>query len=198
MARDATIGDGRVLVVGLGNPGLRYARTRHNIGADVAAAFAEQHGIALSEQRFKGRLGSGLACGRMVTVLLPETFMNRSGLSVSPALQFWKRTPGHLIVAHDELDLPLGRVRLKLGGGHGGHNGLRSIDTELPSREYFRVRLGIDRPPAGGDVSNWVLGHFTGGEQGGVDHLMERGIAAIEGVIAEGLLATQNRIHPLA
>jgi len=196
MAKDHQVPPGRALVVGLGNPGSKYTGTRHNIGFLCVEAFAARWGISLNEKKFKGVLGSGHAADRMVTVLEPMTFMNLSGESVGPAAGFYRLTPASVIVAHDDIDLEPGRVRIKVGGGHGGHNGLRSCDKHLPSKDYVRIRLGVGRPPVG-DVSGWVLGRFASADQALVDQLIDIGADAIEGVLKDGLLATQNRIHSL-
>ena len=155
MSKDAHFPDGRVVVVGLGNPGPEYDKTRHNIGFLVVEELARRLGVAIRDSRFKGRCASAELRGRPVFMLLPQTFMNLSGQSVGPALGFYKLTPASLIVAHDDIDLPVGRVRLKIGGGHGGHNGLRSLDKLLPSNDYWRLRLGVGRPPhPAADVAN--------------------------------------------
>lgn len=197
MAKDAQLEGDRVLLVGLGNPGARYEGTRHNVGFDVVSLFAERHGIRVEEEKFRSLKGDGLVRGRKISLLLPQTFMNRSGFAVQAAAHFWSLPATAIIVVHDDLDLALGKVRLKLGGGHGGHNGLRSIEQQLGTRDYFRVRLGIDRPPAGGDVSNWVLGHFARSEDPGVIDLHDHGVDAIDALLEGGLLQAQNRIHPL-
>jgi PTH1 family peptidyl-tRNA hydrolase len=194
MSKDARIPPGRVLIVGLGNPGDRYARTRHNIGFDVLDAFAARHGISFGDKRFKGVLGTGSALGFDVVLLKPQTFMNLSGESVGPAAGFWKLTPGSVIALHDDIDLQPGQVRLKLGGGHGGHNGLRSMDQHLPSKEYFRVRLGVGRPLLG-EVSDFVLGRFGAADAAVVTRLHDLGIEAIERLLKDGLVEAQNRIH---
>lgn len=198
MAGVTLVPPGRVLLVGLGNPGPRYERTRHNIGFDVASELCRRWGIQLSEKKFKGLLGSGVIEGRPASVLLPQTFMNLSGESVGPAMGFWRLTPASVIACHDDIDLQPGQVRLKLGGGHGGHNGLRSMDQHLPSKEYFRIRLGVGRPPVGTmDVAAWVLGRFAGDEAAVVDRLVSVGADAVERLLREGLQAAQNGIHPL-
>jgi PTH1 family peptidyl-tRNA hydrolase len=194
MAKDAQIPPGRALVVGLGNPGAQYVGTRHNIGFEVVAALAQRWTISLADKKFKGRHGHGMVRNRTANLLLPETYMNLSGQSVQPCLGFYKLGVESLVVAHDDIDLPLGVVRIKVGGGHGGHNGLRSLDGLLPSKQYFRIRLGVGRIE-GMNVSSWVLGRFGTGEHAAVDHLIEVGCDAIEGVLDEGLLATQNRVH---
>jgi PTH1 family peptidyl-tRNA hydrolase len=188
-----------VLVVGLGNPGSRYDRTRHNIGFDVVEELCRRWSIPVTEKKFKGLLGLGVIGGRPASVLLPQTFMNLSGESVGPAMGFWRLTPASVIVCHDDIDLQPGQVRLKLGGGHGGHNGLRSMDQHLPSKDYFRIRLGVGRPPlATMDVAAWVLARFGADEASAVDRLVTTGADAVERLLREGLQATQNAIHPLS
>lgn len=194
MAKDAQLPAGRALVVGLGNPGSAYDRTRHNIGFDVVRAFASRWSIDVRDKKFKGRHGFGLVRDRTVHVLTPETFMNLSGEAVQPCLGFYKLGVDSLVVAHDDIDLKPGEVRVKVGGGHGGHNGLRSLDKLLPGKNYFRVRLGVGRPQRG-DVSSWVLGRFGESESATVDHLVETGTDAIERLLSDGLLATQNVVH---
>jgi PTH1 family peptidyl-tRNA hydrolase len=129
-----------------------------------------------------------------VVLLAPQTYMNLSGESVRPALSFWKLTPDAVIALHDDIDLPPGRVRLKLGGGHGGHNGLRSMDQHLGTPNYFRIRLGVGRP-VHGEVSDWVLGRFGTAERGLADQLVDLGADAVEALLSFGLLEAQNRIH---
>lgn len=153
------------LVVGLGNPGKRYARTRHNIGQRVAERLIEQHDLGKPRARYgglyvDGRLGPG---GPRVGVLVPETYMNESGRAVGPARGELKVEPARVIVVHDEIDFPFGRIESKLGGGHGGHNGLRSIKNGLGTADFRRVRVGVGRPDTTDQeiVSAWVLGNFA-------------------------------------
>ncbi len=153
------------LVVGLGNPGKRYEGTRHNIGRRVAERLVAEHELG----RFKARYGGAFVDGRIgpggprVGVLVPETYMNESGRSVGPARGQLKVDPAHVIVLHDEIDFPFGRVESKLGGGHGGHNGLRSIKAALGTGDFQRVRIGVGRPDTTDKeiVSSWVLGRFS-------------------------------------
>jgi PTH1 family peptidyl-tRNA hydrolase len=194
VARDARIEGSKALIVGLGNPGATYDRTRHNIGFLVVDRLAARWQVRWTEKKFKGVLGSGLVAGTPSVLLKPQTFMNLSGESVGPAAGFWRIPPGGVIALHDDIDLAMGQLRIKLGGGHGGHNGLRSMDAHLPSKEYFRVRLGVGRP-ARGEVTDWVLGRFGGEEQGAVEDLCERGCDAIEALLQHGLLEAQNRHH---
>lgn len=196
MASPVELPPGRAIIVGLGNPGPKYVDTRHNIGFKVVECLARRHGISLGEQRFKARLGSGVIAGRPVLLMQPQTFMNLSGESVQPAAAFYRLGPDAVVVIHDELDLPVGRLRLKVGGGHAGHNGLRSLDQHLPSKDYFRVRFGIARPPvAGGEVSNWVLGGFPSAERPEVERSIEEAADAVECLLREGLIAAQGRFH---
>lgn len=153
------------LVVGLGNPGRRYARTRHNIGEMAASRLIEQYDLGRPKARYRGafvdgRLGPG---GPRVAVLIPETYMNESGKSVGPARGELRVEPDRVIVIHDEIDFPFGRVESKLGGGHGGHNGLRSIKDNLGTADFRRVRVGVGRPDSTDPeiVSAWVLGKFS-------------------------------------
>jgi PTH1 family peptidyl-tRNA hydrolase len=174
------------LVVGLGNPGERYAETRHNIGCMVAGLTAARAGIALKRQGYQGLYGVGRLVGKETTVLLPLTYMNRSGASVGPACQSLGVLPGDLIVVHDEIDLPFGTLRIKVGGGHGGHNGLRSITEALGHGDFVRVRLGIGRPPAGGDVSGYVLSRFLSAERAQLNDYLDAAADALVFLLERG------------
>jgi PTH1 family peptidyl-tRNA hydrolase len=151
------------LVVGLGNPGSRYARNRHNIGFMAAAAIARRYGFPAFRSRFKGELSEGVIAGQRRLLLLPQTFMNASGESVLAAMSFYKIPPGEIVVIHDELDLRPGKVRVKRGGGNAGHNGLRSIDAMI-GPDYWRIRIGIGHPGVRELVHPYVLMNFTAEE----------------------------------
>ncbi len=151
------------LVVGLGNPGSRYARNRHNIGFMVAAAIARRYGFPAFRSRFKGELSEGVIAGERRLLLCPQTFMNASGESVLAAMSFYKIPPGEIVVIHDELDLRPGKVRVKRGGGNAGHNGLRSIDAMI-GPDYWRIRIGIGHPGIRELVHPYVLMNFTAEE----------------------------------
>lgn len=185
---------GRVLVVGLGNPGVKYEFTRHNIGFMLAEAIAHDAGIDLSREKFRSRYGTGDYCGRGIAVLLPQTFMNLSGQAVSPALSFFDLDVAQCIVLHDEIDLPLGTVRVKVGGGHGGHNGLRSIVQETGKSDFVRVRLGVGRPEHG-NVTGHVLGRFPAHEEPEVERLLEVGLAAVAAILRKGPGPAMNEIN---
>ncbi|HEV2300904.1 MAG TPA: aminoacyl-tRNA hydrolase [Stellaceae bacterium] len=151
------------LIVGLGNPGARYARNRHNIGFMAADAIARRHRFAAFRNRFKGELSEGVIAEEKRLLLKPQTFMNDSGESVLAAAQFYKIPPEEIVVMHDELDLRPGKVRVKRGGGNAGHNGLRSIDA-LIGLDYWRVRLGIGHPGVKELVYPYVLQNFSAEE----------------------------------
>jgi peptidyl-tRNA hydrolase, PTH1 family len=151
------------LIVGLGNPGSRYARNRHNIGFLAAAAIARHHGFPPFRGRFKGELSEGMIGGQRRLVLCPQTFMNASGEAVLAAMSFYRIAPGEIVVIHDELDLRPGKVRVKRGGGNAGHNGLRSIDA-LIGNDYWRIRIGIGHPGIRELVHPYVLQNFTAEE----------------------------------
>ncbi|UJA21009.1 aminoacyl-tRNA hydrolase [Thermoleophilia bacterium SCSIO 60948] len=152
------------LVVGLGNPGTRYAATRHNIGFEVGAKLADRWDLPRARERFKGRIAEGRTRpgGPRVAVLLPQTYMNEAGRSAGPARGQLKVPLERVVVVHDEIDLPFGEVRVRRGGGLAGHNGLKSLKRELGSAEFWRVRVGVGRPDSTDPeiVSAWVLGRF--------------------------------------
>lgn len=189
------------LVVGLGNPGKKYAKNRHNVGFMVVERLAQAHGLPDFKEKFsavwtKGEITVG--SGRHPIALLePQTFMNLSGDSVQPAATFLKVEPAKVIVVHDELDLPWRDVRLKVGGGHAGHNGLRSIIGRLGTPDFVRVRVGVGRPPPGfkGEVADFVLADFDAMERAELPEVVDRAVAAIERVVADGTTAAMNVIN---
>lgn len=180
------------LIVGLGNPGSEYAETRHNIGFMVATHLADRAGIALKRKGYQGFYGVGRVVGEEVMILLPQTYMNRSGASVAPAYQSLDIAPGDLIVIHDEIDLSFGCLRIKLGGGHGGHNGLRSIGGALGESGYLRLRMGVGRPPVGGDVSRHVLSRFATTERADLIAYVGTATEALELMITKGPQEAMN------
>ena len=183
------------LVVGLGNPGDRYQKTRHNVGFEVAERVAERFGVSMGTKRFRAKLGAGRVAGESVVIALPQTFMNCSGESVGPMAGWYKVPPERVVVIHDELDLPFGRVKVKTGGGHGGHNGLRDLVAKLPSRDFVRVRVGIGRPPGAMDAAAWVLARWTPEQEDGVPDLVERAADAVEAVLRHGVREAMNRLN---
>lgn len=160
------------LLVGLGNPGAKYARNRHNVGFMVADAFASAHGFAPFAKKFQGEIAQGNVSGEKCLLLKPQTYMNESGRSVGEACRFYKIPPEKVIVFYDELDLVFGKVRVKQGGSAGGHNGLRSMDAHI-GKNYWRVRIGIDHPGHKERVTGHVLSDFSKKEQPHVDMLSD-------------------------
>jgi PTH1 family peptidyl-tRNA hydrolase len=174
------------LLVGLGNPGPQYLWTRHNAGFMVLDRFAASHGTTVSRKNFAGLTGEVAADGNRLLLLKPQTFMNLSGRSVAAAARFHKVPPERIVVAHDDLDLPYGTIRLKEGGGHGGHNGLRSMVQELGSASFLRLRVGIDRSPHP-DVAGYVLQSFSPVEMEGLADVLDGAIGALETLLREGI-----------
>lgn len=172
------------LFVGLGNPGAKYAHTRHNIGFMAVDRIAADHGFGPWKAKFQGQITEGRLGGDKVLLLKPETFMNLSGQSVGEAMRFYKLTPADVTVFHDELDLAPGKLKLKQGGGHAGHNGLRSIHSHI-GEEYRRVRLGIGHPGRKEAVSGYVLHDFAKAEEEWLDNLL-RGISDGADALARG------------
>ncbi len=189
------------LVVGLGNPGRKYERNRHNVGFMAVERLARSHGLSDFKEKWSGLWAKGdLAlegARHPVAVLEPQTFMNLSGDCVQPAAAFLKVAPPQVIVVHDELDLPWRDVRLKVGGGHAGHNGLRSIIGRLGTPDFVRVRVGVGRPPPGfrGDVADYVLSDFDAMENAELPDVLDRACAAIEKVVALGTAKAMNVVN---
>ena len=182
-------------VVGLGNPGSKYDQTRHNIGFMVVERLAERAGFKLDTKKFNARFGSGSIARQKVVVAKPQTFMNCSGDSVQPMAAFYKLASQRIVIVHDELDLAFGCVRIKQSGGHAGHNGLRSISSRLGGGDYPRVRIGVGRPPHGGDVTGHVLGAFNSAEKASLEAVVERACEAVERVLADGVVAAMNSVN---
>jgi PTH1 family peptidyl-tRNA hydrolase len=174
------------LVVGLGNPGPQYLWTRHNAGFMVLDRLAHLAGISVTKKNFAALTGEGSWGGARLLLLKPQTFMNLSGRSVVEALRFYKLTLSDLIIIHDDLDIPFGQVKLKESGGHGGHNGLRSLMQQLGSGEFLRVRVGIGRP-LHGDVVNYVLTNFAREELADLPVLLDGTVDLLELLLKEGV-----------
>jgi peptidyl-tRNA hydrolase, PTH1 family len=183
-----------LLLVGLGNPGARYAGNRHNIGFMVLQAIAKRHGIGPWRRRFQGVACEGPIGGERALLLLPETFMNESGRAVAEAVHFYKLPLTGVTVFHDEIDLRPAKVRVKIGGGIAGHNGLRSISEHI-GNDYRRVRIGVGHPGNKDMVQHYVLSDFAKSERGWVEALIDI-IADNADILARGEDATfQNKVH---
>ncbi|MFE1592576.1 aminoacyl-tRNA hydrolase [Nocardia sp. NPDC058705] len=187
---------GPALVVGLGNPGPEYERTRHNVGFLVADVLAERVGGRFAVHKKSGAdLLQARLDGRQILIAKPRTYMNLSGRPVAALAKFFSVPVDQVIVVHDELDLPFGTLKLKQGGGEGGHNGLRSISQALTTKEYLRTRIGIGRPPGRQDPADYVLKAFSGPERKEVPVIVEQAADAVELLLKVGLEAAQNNLH---
>jgi PTH1 family peptidyl-tRNA hydrolase len=192
--RGATASTLDLLVAGLGNPGRRHERDRHNVGWMVAEELARRHGASF-RSKFSGRLAEVRVGDARIALLMPETYMNESGRAISAATRFFKVEPADLLVVHDDVDLERGRLQVRLGGGLAGHNGLRSIAQALGTREFLRLRVGVGRPERGDprDVADYVLAPFEPHEDAA--GLVSRAADAVEALVAEGLDETQRRFN---
>lgn len=187
--------DERWLIIGLGNPGPEYAGNRHNAGRMVAESLARRMGSSFRRHRSRADVAEGTLAGVPVTVGIARSYMNLSGGPVTALGDFYKIPPDRIVVIHDDLDVPFGEIRLKFGGGTGGHNGLRSVSAALGTRDFFRVRFGIGRPPGRVDPAVFVLRDFTAVERKELPVLIERAADAVEALLQEGLAAAQNAFH---
>ena len=187
--------DERWLIAGLGNPGPEYAGNRHNAGFMVADLLAARIGARFKRDRARAEVAVGRLAGVPVTLGKPKTFMNLSGGPVASLRGFYKIPPDRIVVVHDELDLPFAVIRLKLGGGDNGHNGLRSVTAAIGTREYYRVRLGIGRPTGRLDAADYVLRDFSVTERKLLPEVLGRAADAVQALLSGGLAAAQNEFH---
>ena len=185
------------LVVGLGNPGSEYSKTRHNAGDWFVQELASRYNISLKpEKKYSGLYGKGLIAGQLVHLLIPTTFMNRSGKAVAPLANFFRIPAENILVAHDELDMLPGVCKIKLGGGHGGHNGLRDIISSLANnKEFYRLRIGIDHPGHRDRVTGHVLGKAPAIEQNLIDQAIDEAARCFEIWQKDDVKKAQNRLH---
>jgi len=187
----------RWLVAGLGNPGPGYAGNRHNVGFMVADLLAGRIGSGFKRDRSRAQAATGRLSGLPVIVAKPTSFMNLSGPQLVALAGFYKIPADRIVVIHDDLDLPFGTIRLKHGGGDGGHNGLKSVTRALGSRDYSRVRIGIGRPAGRQDPADYVLSNFGSAERKELPLTIELAADAVEALLRSGLAAAQNEIHAL-
>ncbi len=185
------------LIVGLGNPGPQYEATRHNVGFLVADVLAARIGAKFtSHKKSNSEVIQARLSDRPVVVAKPRTFMNLSGQPVAALARFFSVDPGNIVIVHDELDIEFGSIRLKLGGGEGGHNGLRSISQQLGTKDYLRTRVGVGRPPGRMDAAAYVLKPFSAAERKDLGVICEEAADAAEMLLRDGLEAAQNQVHP--
>nr|WP_141535920.1 aminoacyl-tRNA hydrolase [Bacillus mycoides] len=183
------------LIVGLGNPGREYELTRHNIGFMAIDELAKRWNISLNEQKFKGVFGAGFVNGEKVILLKPLTYMNLSGESIRPLMDYYKIDVEDFVVLYDDLDIPVGRLRLRMKGSAGGHNGVKSTISHLGTQEFQRIRMGIDRPKNGMKVVDYVLGRFTSEEIPDVNHSIEKAADACEEWLNKPFLQIMNTFN---
>jgi PTH1 family peptidyl-tRNA hydrolase len=183
------------LVVGLGNPGPQYVANRHNAGQLVVEILAERLGGRFKAHKSRADVVEAQLDGVRVVLAKPRSYMNESGGPVASLREFFKTPVERIVAVHDELDLPFGAIRIKLGGGDNGHNGLKSLRRSLGSGEFHRVRLGIGRPPGRQDPADWVLRDFSAAERKEIDLHLERAADAVETLLSEGLVVAQNRYN---
>jgi PTH1 family peptidyl-tRNA hydrolase len=185
----------RWLIAGLGNPGPAYEGNRHNAGFLVADELADRAGASFRRGRFRTLVADGRLAGQPVFIVKPATFMNESGAAVAGLARYHQLPPEAIVVIHDELDLDFETIRLKLGGGDSGHNGLRSVTSHLGTRDYYRVRVGIGRPPGRMDPASYVLRDFSGAERKELALVFDRAADAVETLISRGLGVAQNMFN---
>jgi PTH1 family peptidyl-tRNA hydrolase len=192
--REMNQAGGRYLVAGLGNPGRKYRDNRHNIGFRVADLIAERHGIRMTRLEMRAIVGKGVILGQQVILAKPQTFMNESGQAIGPLLNYYDVPLANLIVVYDEIDLPLGTLRLREEGGSGGHNGMKSIISHV-GNNFPRLRLGVGRPPGKMEAAAYVLRDFKGDDRLVAETMVSAAADAIESYLADGIELAMNRYN---
>lgn len=196
--RSSAEGDGRFVVVGLGNPGPRYERTRHNLGAMVLHLLLERTGSRLKSHKSGCMIAEVNLAGESCVLARPMSYMNESGRPVGQLARFFKTPPESVLVVHDELDIPFEEVRVKFGGGVAGHNGLKSVAAHLHTKDFPRVRIGISRPPGQREAADHVLSEFSPAERKVLPDILDRASDAVEKVLADGVERAMNTINARA
>jgi PTH1 family peptidyl-tRNA hydrolase len=184
-----------LLVVGLGNPGDEYARTRHNVGAEVVEILAQRHGATLKKGKERARVDQVRIGSSLIALAIPLTYMNESGMAVAPLVRRYGVDPEQLVVVQDELDLPVGTLKVKQGGGLAGHNGLRSIKAHLHSDAFLRVRIGVGKPVSKEHGADHVLKKFSKRERTEIDVVLQEAADAVETIIRDGVDVAMNRVN---
>jgi PTH1 family peptidyl-tRNA hydrolase len=183
------------LIVGLGNPGREYARTRHNVGFLAADSLASRWGLAFARSRARAEVAEGIVVGRRVTIAKPQTFMNSSGDAVRAVMRMANLTPADVVVLYDDMDLPFGRLRLREKGSAGGHRGVQSIIDQLGTNEFARLRIGVGRPPADVDPIDYVLTQFSTTELTELTSIFERVAEGTDVAMRDGVVAAMNVVN---
>ena len=184
-----------LLVVGLGNPGAEYARTRHNVGAEVVELLAARHGARLRKGKERAHTDEVNVGGKRLALAIPTTYMNDSGAAVQALVRRYGVTPEQVVIVHDELDLPVAALKLKAGGGLAGHNGLRSIKAHLKTDQFLRVRIGVGKPRSKEHGVDHVLNKFAKRERAEIEVTLEQAADAVEAILADGIDAAMNRFN---
>jgi len=180
------------LIVGLGNPGKKYDNTRHNVGFDTIDVLSNKFGIKVNKLRFKALIGEGAMQDKRVVLVKPQTFMNLSGESVREAVEWYKMPLKNLIIIYDDIDIPLGKIRIRPKGSSGSHNGMKSVIYQIQSDEFPRVRIGIDKPPENWDLADYVLSKFNEKEREVINNSIERAAEAVVTIIKSGIEMAMN------
>jgi PTH1 family peptidyl-tRNA hydrolase len=183
------------LIVGLGNPGLQYAATRHNIGFEAIDSIAEAHGIPIERNKFKALIGEGTIKGEKVILMKPQTYMNLSGEALRKCMDWNKLTKEDIVVIYDDVALEVGQLRLRKTGSAGGHNGIKSIISHLGSQDFMRVKVGVGEKPPGWDLANYVLGRFTEAEMKLICPKLNDVVKAIEVLVDQGIDKAMNEYN---
>lgn len=190
------VADDRWLVVGLGNPEADYGGTRHNVGADAVRGLARREHVGLAKnRRTRAEVAEIRQDGQRIVLSVPATYMNRSGDPVQRTAGWFKIPAERIIVCHDDLDVPVGAIKVKRGGGNAGHNGLKDVDRALGTRDYLRIRIGIGRPPGRMPGRDYVLRRFSSADRERIDGALVMAADAVGSLVADGLEPTQNRFH---
>jgi peptidyl-tRNA hydrolase, PTH1 family len=184
-----------LLIVGLGNPGEEYSKTRHNVGAEVVEILARRHGGKLRKQKERSLTDDVNVGGKRLALAIPLTYMNLSGEAVAPLVRRYGVEPSALVVVQDEMDFELGRLQVKNGGGLAGHNGLKSIVAHLHTQDFVRIRIGIGKPPGSRQGADHVLRRFSKAERQAIDVTLEEAADAVELILAEGVEVAMNRVN---
>lgn len=182
------------LVVGLGNPGARYASTRHNVGFRVVERLAARGGATVEKKQFGALVADAAIGGQKAVLAMPQGYMNLSGQPTVSLAGYYKIAAADVVVVHDDMDLPLGRLRVRVGGGHGGHNGVKDIQRACGT-EFVRVRLGVGRPPPEWDPADFVLATFAPADAPNVDSMLDNAADAVESLVRDGVVVTMNKFN---
>jgi peptidyl-tRNA hydrolase, PTH1 family len=183
------------LIIGLGNPGKQYEQTRHNVGFMVIDKLSKELSIPLDRHKFNGIYGIGHISGEKIILLKPLTYMNLSGECIRPLMDYYEINDDEIVVIYDDLDLPVGKIRLRAKGSAGGHNGIKSMISHLASQEFNRIRVGVDRPNNGMKISDYVLGQFTKEEEQGIQEAIDRSVNACEKWLSTSFIQVMNEFN---